>query len=233
MQGAALETRARSHRHRPQPRPPGPPHRQGRAGPRLDRVPRSRPDRPAPPNPNHQGTQDNRGRLRDQLAGHDRRATGHHRHLDPGTLGHRIAALGPRRYIRRRSPPAAHRPRTTGHGHPPQHGHQPPPPGRIHQNRHSPTTSRATHKQTYRTSPRRMNDFAEPLVTPALTLEKLVMMLSSSIRPSFRRSAGTRAMPRRTAWVGLVGAGVPSGSVIAPAVGLASPTIVFIIRRPP
>ena len=57
---------------------------------------RRRPDHPTPPNPNHQGPQDNRSGLRDLLTGHDRRPTGHRRHLDPGTLGRRERpALGP------------------------------------------------------------------------------------------------------------------------------------------
>ena len=60
----------------------------GSTGPSRPSRPRtrstSRPDPAAPPNANHQGPQDNRGRLRDLLAGHDRRSTGHRRHLDPG-----------------------------------------------------------------------------------------------------------------------------------------------------
>src|SRR5664279_1136666 len=65
VQGPALARRARRHHHRPRPRPASPPHHQGRAGPRLDRLPRRRTDHPTPPNPNHQGPQDNRGRAPD------------------------------------------------------------------------------------------------------------------------------------------------------------------------
>src|SRR5664280_2571562 len=146
VQGAALERRARQDHQRPQPRPPGPPHDQGRAGPRLDRIPRRRPDHPTPPNPNDQGTQDNRGRLRHLLTGHDPGSTGHRRHLDPRSLGHREPALGSGRHLRRGPPPAAHRQRTTSHGHPPQHSHQPSPPSRTHQDRHRSTTSWSAHQ---------------------------------------------------------------------------------------
>src|SRR5664280_10618 len=156
VQGAALERRARQDHQRPQPRPPGPPHDQGRAGPRLDRIPRRRPDHPTPPNPNDQGTQDDRGRLRHLLTGHDPGSTGHRRHLDPRSLGHREPALGSGRHLRRGPPPAAHRQRTTGHGHPPQHSHQPSPPGRTHQDRHRSTTSWSAHQQAYRPSSQRM-----------------------------------------------------------------------------
>ena len=124
--------------------------------PRLDRIPRRRPDHPTPPNPNDQGTQDDRGRLRDLLTGHDPGSTGHRRHLDPRSLGHREPALGSGRHLRRGPPPAAHRQRTTSHGHPPQHSHQPSPPGRTHQDRHRSTTSWSAHQQAYRPSSQRM-----------------------------------------------------------------------------
>lgn len=44
VQDTAVDGRARGHRERGQPRPPRPPHDQGRASPGLDRLPRRRPD---------------------------------------------------------------------------------------------------------------------------------------------------------------------------------------------
>jgi len=59
----------------------------------------------------------------------------------PPARGGERPALGPRRRLRRRPPPATHRLRTPSDSHPAQHRHQPPTTGRTHHNRRRPTTS--------------------------------------------------------------------------------------------
>jgi hypothetical protein len=76
------------------PRPPGPPHDQGRAGPGLDRVRRRRAGRPAPPYRHQERKVDGRGRLPHHQQ--PQRRPGHPGRMGPRPLGDREQApLGP------------------------------------------------------------------------------------------------------------------------------------------
>ena len=84
---AALGRRPRGLGREHGPRPPGPPHHQGRAGAGLDRVRRRRPGRAAAPHRHEERQEDRRGRLPDHQR--PRRRSRHPGRLGPRPLGDR------------------------------------------------------------------------------------------------------------------------------------------------
>src|SRR5664280_208811 len=137
------------HQTRPRPRAGRETHPESRHRRRRDPVPARHPSHPGDP----QDPQTEQPQM-----AHRNRVRRHRPHrrpspprpagdLAPRPLVHRGAsALGKRRDVRGRPEPSTHRQRSTGDGHSAEPRHQPAPPGRRHQHRQSPTSSRTGHQ---------------------------------------------------------------------------------------
>jgi len=140
---------------RQRPRPAGVAHREGHRSVRRDRIsarPTRDPDH-SPPEATDRPEVEDRDRLRDHRPRPDPDPPGRDRRHHPRTLAHREqAALGPRRDHGRGRVPDPHRPRTSGHGDPPQPRHQRPPPSRRHQHRRRDPPSRPTSQPRHPTA---------------------------------------------------------------------------------
>ena len=159
---AALGRRPRRLGREHGPRPPGPPHHQGRAGAGLDRVRGRRPGRAAAPHGHEKRQEDRRGRLPDHQR--PRRRSRRPGRLGPRPLGDRKpSSLGEGRDLSGGQIAGQDGKRASRDGVAAQPGHQPPAPGRPHQHRRRQPPPRPRPAADAKAASDRMNDFAGSL----------------------------------------------------------------------